>query len=261
VEKRKIESIFFDDDLLEAASITDTEAAFHSNASKFPYTTFPNTPPIVLVSQLYHSVSNRSDVDKELEQLYRASKLRIFKLLSGKNDYAVVKKDDYMNGIRKAQEKFENATVFDKFIENVLSKHFDVYISKSTLISLLCKDKMGNKENFDGKKIERPTGEEEAAITALVNSGLLLTQNADNFMFCVPNAGSFVASLVKGRKEIISILKRQKFKELLLSDLQIRKLRYSSLSVDFLIRDMIGLSIVESLPTTNGNLIRLIDVV
>ncbi len=50
-----------------------------------------------------------------------------------------------------------------------------------------------------------------------MEAGLLLLHEINDFWFCVPNSGSFVASLVKGRKEIISVLKRQKFKELLLS--------------------------------------------
>jgi hypothetical protein len=53
--------------------------------------------------------------------------------------------------------------------------------------------------------------------STLVNASLLLVYGVDNFWFCIPNAGLFIASLVKGRKEIVSVLKRQKFKELLLS--------------------------------------------
>jgi len=263
-----------DDDLLEAASLSDTRVGLSSSLSAFPHHVFPNTPPIVLVSQLYSSVKNRTDVDRELDQLKQLGSVRIFKLLSGKNDYAIVTKEDYVMGIKKCllqlqqeqkqeQEKKQEwnekekqlnyADIFDRFIEKVLPSYTDVQIHKTTLLALL----FNHKETVSSLDKNKVDPEEEAAITVLVNAGLFLLHEISNFWFCIPHSGSFIAALIKGRKEIISVLKRQKFKELLLSDLSKKKLRYSSLSIDFLIRDMSGLSIVERIPTTNGYLIRL----
>eukprot|EP00026_Physarum_polycephalum_P013777 Phypoly_transcript_14217.p1 GENE.Phypoly_transcript_14217~~Phypoly_transcript_14217.p1 ORF type:complete len:271 (+),score=41.32 Phypoly_transcript_14217:141-953(+) len=245
-----------DDDLLEAASISDTQVGLSAGLASFPKTVFPNTPPIVLVSQLYSSVTNRTDVDRELDNLKREGSIRVFKLLSGKNDYAVVTREDYIASIRKfADYKSEQEikpSVFEKFIENVLPNYNDVQIHKTKLLELL----FGTSKSSSG---EITDSQKDGALTTLVNASLLLVYGVDNFWFCIPNAGLFVASLVKGRKEIISVLKRQKFKELLLSDLQKKKLRYSSLSMDFLVKDMNGLNIIERVPTTTGFLIRLID--
>jgi len=49
----------------------------------------------------------------------------------------------------------------------------------------------------------------------LVNSGLLISREVDTFWFSMPDAGVFLKNCVQGRKEILSILKRQKWKELL----------------------------------------------
>jgi len=80
----------------------------------------------------------------------------------------------------------------------------------------------------------------------------------DSFWFCIPHGGSLIKCIVKGRSEILSRLKKLKFREILLADLCKKKLRYSTLSVDFHIKDLIGLGQVESMPTTSGALIRLI---
>jgi serine/threonine-protein kinase 19 len=45
---------------------------------------------------------------------------------------------------------------------------------------------------------------------------------------------------VQGRKEILSLLNRKKYKEMLLSSLEKTKLRLSPLDTRFLLRDLIG---------------------
>jgi len=80
----------------------------------------------------------------------------------------------------------------------------------------------------------------------------------DSYWFRLPFTGNIVKSLVKGRGEIVSMLKRQKFKELLLKDMKGKKLRYSDLPIEFLVKDMVGLGVLERMDTTSGPLIRLL---
>lgn len=278
-----------DDDFMQAAEVTDTWLGLQVGLSGFPRGVFPATAPIVLLSQIYNSVNNRTDVDRDIDQLKRQGTIHIFKLLSGKNDYAVVLKEDYINSIRKKAEQslqkttaaqqsttvqqspqMNNTTtrtaqqspqkgtseqphsVFEQFIKYVISDYSDVQISKSKLLNYLHKDNNINNKDKGKEKSNsaaQNNGQDDDAITLLVNAGLLLIHEVDNFWFSIPSSGLFVASLVKGRKEIISILKRQKFKEMLFMDLVKRKLRYSSLSIEFLLKDMCGLNILESFMT------------
>jgi len=236
---------------LTMKGISDTKVGLYAGFASFPRHTFPNTPPIVLVSQLYSSVTNRTDVDRELDTLKREGVIHIFKLLSGNNDYAAISREDYIKNIRKSlhNHPVEQTQVFERFIEKVVPNYNDIQIHKTKLLELLFEHTIANTTDL----------QKDSALTALVNANIVLVHEINHFWFCIPNSGSFIASLVKGRKEIVSILKRQKFKELLLTDLQKKKLRYSSLSIEFLIKDMIGLNIIARVSTTSGYLIQLKD--
>lgn len=60
-------SSFSNDYVIIINHLGDTQIGIISNMNLFPQQEcFPNTPKIALVSQLYSSVKNRSDVDKEL---------------------------------------------------------------------------------------------------------------------------------------------------------------------------------------------------
>ncbi|QHN82401.1 Serine/threonine-protein kinase [Arachis hypogaea] len=56
--------------------------------------------PFILKSQLYSSVKDRTQVDRELESLRRDKVLRIFKLNTGQDDYAIMFLDDYIKQIK-----------------------------------------------------------------------------------------------------------------------------------------------------------------
>jgi serine/threonine-protein kinase 19 len=231
-----------------AALPSDTQLSLSVALNSFPRLKFPKTPPIVLVSQLYSSVKDRTDVDKELDQLKRNGQIRVFKFLSDKNDYAIVMYSDFLNQIQTLKHENannpENCDIFDRYVNNVLPRYTDVHITKDMLLKLMFVDEPIN----------------DNAITLLVNSGLLLLHEVDSYWFSIPRAASFIKSLVRGRKEILSILKRQKFKEMLLSELEKRRLRYSILNISFHVKDLIELGSIESVPTLiSGPLIRVIQ--
>eukprot|EP01111_Echinosteliopsis_oligospora_P006443 TRINITY_DN2058_c0_g1_i1.p1 TRINITY_DN2058_c0_g1~~TRINITY_DN2058_c0_g1_i1.p1 ORF type:complete len:230 (+),score=51.47 TRINITY_DN2058_c0_g1_i1:252-941(+) len=220
---------------------SETEMSLQAMWNNFPKKTYPNIPPICMYSQLYSFVKNRSDVDKNLDKLKREGKVRIFKLLSGKNDFAVVSMKEYINVVELSRDKSkEKPSIFDNFISKVIPNYIEPHITKKRLLDLL----------FDGDK-------DENHISAMVNAGILLMDEADSFWFAIPLSGAYVASLSRGRKEILSMLKRQKFKELLLRDMEKKKLRYSTLSVSYLVKDMLGSGSLESVPTTVGPLLRM----
>lgn len=224
---------------------TDTEIELSALLNHFPRCAFPRSPPLVLVSQLHSASKDRTTIDRELEQLKNKGTVRLFRLLSGKTDYFVVRMSDYLEKVQLLKEKYsDKVEVFDSFVNNVLPKHNDVYITKDILLRLLYGTKTPD----------------ETAITLLVNAELLLNRaEIDSYWFRVPFTGNIVTSLVKGRKGIVSMLKRQKFKELLLSDMKTRKLQYSTLPIDFLVKDMVGLGMLASIDTTAGPLIRLLN--
>jgi hypothetical protein len=108
----------------------------------------------------------------------------------------------------------------------------------------------------DGKLV---AGATEAQVeTALVQAGLLVRGRLlDTFALSLPSVGPFVDSLLKGRKEVAGIVRRTKFKEMLESDLQRRKLKHSKLGTRFHLTDLVAQEVLVSCSTTHGALLQL----
>lgn len=66
----------------------------------------------------------------------------------------------------------------------------------------------------------------------------------------------WVGCVEQGRKEILSLLNRRKYKEMPLSSLENTKLRLSPLDTRFLLRDLIGSGHIKTVQTPTGLLAR-----
>lgn len=92
----------------------------------------------------------------------------------------------------------------------------------------------------------------------LVNEGWLTRRDDFSYHLALPNFGRFLRSLSKGRRHIVSILKRAKFNEKMQADLlQIKKIQGCELSVAFVLKDLLGSSVVSKTVLGTGTLIRL----
>jgi serine/threonine-protein kinase 19 len=195
--------------------------------------------PVIMKSQVYCMLSDHTQVEKELEMLQSENKIRLFKIISSQYEYAILFVEDYEKAINfmKHTMSAEANSLLDKFMNSVLPRHIDTFITKMRLKELLeVRDDLG--------------------FTSLVNAGVLTIRDTDSFWFSVPNFGVFYGNLVKGRTEILKLLNKTKFKEMFLSELEKKKLRLSALPIPFLLKDMIGLGILERVTTTTGNLIK-----
>eukprot|EP01114_Cavostelium_apophysatum_P023228 TRINITY_DN8691_c0_g1_i2.p1 TRINITY_DN8691_c0_g1~~TRINITY_DN8691_c0_g1_i2.p1 ORF type:complete len:340 (-),score=53.78 TRINITY_DN8691_c0_g1_i2:710-1729(-) len=260
------------DDFANLPTLCDTRLAFDVLHSQFPSgdklsdkqrkkagKLKPVTiPPVALLSQIYSVVKNRTVVDKELDAMKRANELRVFKLLTGKSDFGIMATVDYVEALMSAKEnaaqKSPNADlhIFDVFAKRLLPNYFDVSISKDRLQAVLYPIQATKATDEEAKETLS-----EDNITLLVNSGFLLQREVNVYWLSIPHAGALLKMLVAGRKEIVSMLKRQKWKELLASEMETKNLRYSSLGVPFHLKDLIGQGVIETVSTTAGNLYRL----
>ena len=97
----------------------------------------------------------------------------------------------------------------------------------------------------------------------LISEGFLThqTQNisVESYFYSVPGAGLVVRNLIAGRKEMLAILGRAKYREMLRSKMVARNLKKTCFRTDLVLRDLTGSGVVLSVPTTSGPLIRLID--
>ncbi|KAL2633721.1 hypothetical protein R1flu_005200 [Riccia fluitans] len=227
----------------------DTLVAVRLMCAQFPKIDQSSVMPFVLRSQLYSSVSNRTNADRELEELKQQQVLRVFKLNSGKDDFAVMLKDDYLKQIKGAKQWIqstrpeEDIAVFDWFRTRVINAHTGTSIRHSQLVLLLS-------QAGDVK---------DKQISLLINSGLLVRQLADDstYWFGIPNVGSLLKSLTQGRKELISFLSRRRYKEMIQAVLEKKRLRTSQFDMRFHIRDLLGSGHIHIVNTPVGPFIRL----
>ncbi|XP_022641282.1 uncharacterized protein LOC106771915 isoform X12 [Vigna radiata var. radiata] len=187
-------------------TFTDTSVALRIMRAQFPHIQKGSVEPFILKSQLYSSVKDRTQVDRELESLRRDKVLRLFKLNTGQDDHAVMFLDDYLNQIDRVVKRMEGKKVEEYEVFGWLKTHV-----------------------LDSKL---ETGIEHQELCSLLSLG------------------------GKGRKEIISLLSRRRYKEMMLSSLEKKRLRTSPLDVRFHLRDLIGSGHLRTDQAPTGLIIR-----
>ncbi|XP_023907538.1 uncharacterized protein LOC112019244 [Quercus suber] len=224
-------------------------------------TTQVSIQPFILRSQLYSSVKDRTQVDRELESLRREKVVRIFKLNTGQDDHAIMFLDDYLNqmeNVVKRLEEKEGDQVFKWFRTHVIDSKLEPSIEHQELYTLLSLGGMVK----DGH------------ISLLINAGLLILKSVvlwsfsvlasytrqlidpNMYWFAIPNIGSVLKGLSQGRKEVLSFLNRRRYKEMMLASMEKKRLRFSPLDMRFHLRDLIGSGHLKTVQTSTGLLLR-----
>ncbi|MCO5599178.1 hypothetical protein L7F22_053278 [Adiantum nelumboides] len=229
---------------------SDTEVALRMMHEQFPKIDKVLVTPFVLLSQLYSVVKDRTSVDRELEVMKQQRGVRVFKLSTGQDDLAIMFFDDYISQVNAAKSRLgrkcpqKNLIIFDWYINHILPIHNDVGITYMHLESLLSKF---------GQKLQ------ENHVSLLITAGLLVRQLADDrsYWLAIPNIGFLLKSLTQGRKELLSLLNRRQYKEILMSLLEKKKLRMSQLGMRFHIRDLVGSGQLCLSHTPAGLLVRI----
>uniref|UniRef100_A0A6N2LST9 Serine/threonine-protein kinase 19 n=1 Tax=Salix viminalis TaxID=40686 RepID=A0A6N2LST9_SALVM len=159
---------------------------FRIMRAQFPHIDKVSIQPFILHSQLYSSVKDRTQVDRELESLRREKVLRVFKLNTGQDDHAIMFLDDYLIQVDRAvkrmeEKKLRNLEVFEWFKTQVIDNKQDPSIDHQELCLLLS----------HGGKVK------DEHISLLINAGLLTRQLIDPNMywFAIPNIGSVLKGL------------------------------------------------------------------
>ncbi|XP_010265056.2 PREDICTED: uncharacterized protein LOC104602898 isoform X1 [Nelumbo nucifera] len=171
--------------LENSLTFSDTLIALRIMRSQFPNIEKVSVQPFILRSQLYSSVKDRTQVDRELESLRKEKILRIFKLNTGQDDHAIMFIDDYLNQIelvvKRMEAKRQDIAVFEWFKEHVIPTQLDPSIGHQELCSLL---------SFGGSL-------KDEHISLLINAGLLTRQLIDPNMywFAIPNIGFILKGL------------------------------------------------------------------
>jgi len=216
VESRKVKSMLPMCSQWHAGSLHEPQKQHHTEveqeaAVQSGLTARVLAQPFILQSQLYSSVKDRTQVDRDLESFKKDKVLRIFKLSSGQDDHAIMFMDDYLKQVsfaikRSGGKDQDGSEVFEWFERYVVPSKLDVSITQLELCSLLSQ----------GGDVT------DKHITLLMNAGLLTRQLIDPniYWFSIPRIGPILKGLSQGRKEILSLLNRRKYKEMPLSSLE-----------------------------------------
>ncbi|XP_074638459.1 inactive serine/threonine-protein kinase 19-like [Acropora palmata] len=217
----------------------DTQAAILFLKSIVPLNKFQGKiPAIILKHQIYCVMKDKTLVDRQLNNLWEENKIRLFKLTSGSDEFAVVLTDDFINHMKGRTSDAKVLLTIEKFINNVLPSHTDVSISKK---DALVKFKLSEEE-----------------ITHLVNTGVLTARDVGSWWLSIPGAGVFMKNFSNGRKALVQMIRKRKYREILERDLLSRNFdSHSKLGIAYHTYDIIGAEIVKSVETTSGRLLRL----
>ncbi|XP_025123541.1 inactive serine/threonine-protein kinase 19 isoform X2 [Bubalus kerabau] len=225
----------------------------------FPRVLFEDAlPPIALRSQVYSLVADRTVADRQLVRSVRATNGKALSCLAGTSEKALQEQgeirivqlgfdldaqgimftEDYRTRVLKACDGRPYAAAVQKFLASVLPACGDL--------------------SFQQDQMTQTFGFRDPEITQLVKAGVLTVRDAGSWWLAVPGAGRFIKYFVKGRQAVLSMVRKAKYRELLLSELLGRRAPASvRLGLAYHVHDLIGAQLVDCVSTTSGTLLRL----
>lgn len=198
-------------------------------------------PPIVLRSQVYSLVPDRTAADRQLKELQEQREIRVVQLGFDLDAHGIILTEDYRTIVLKACDGRSYAGAVQKFLASVLPACGDL--------------------SFQQDQMTQTFGFRDTEITQLVNAGVLTVRDAGSWWLAVPGAGRFIKYFVKGRQAVLGMVRKAKYRELLLSELLGRRAPASvRLGLAYHVHDLIGAQLVDCVSTTSGTLLRLPEI-
>ncbi|XP_058678558.1 serine/threonine-protein kinase 19 [Ammospiza caudacuta] len=216
------------------------EAALGAVSALFPRRLFGDAlPPLVLRHQLYSLVPDRTAVDRHLNRLRDEGRVRLLHLGLGPDTLGVVSLELYREKVLAAVSGSPREPLVRRFLEAAVA----------------ASPELGYERRGMG---ERGFGDKD--ITQLVAAGLLTVRDAGSWWLAVPGAGRFVRALIRGRRAVLSLLRRSRHRPVPLRELEgLRAPPGAALGVPFLLHDLLGEGRLHSVPSAAGPLLRLAD--
>ncbi|XP_039538448.1 serine/threonine-protein kinase 19-like isoform X1 [Pimephales promelas] len=197
-------------------------------------------PPVVLKHQLYSLHSDKTSVDKQLNELRASGELLMFQLGFDSEAFALVFAKDYRAKVLQGEAGRETLETVEKFLDKLIPG---------------CSDLSFNKE-----KMLKEFLFTDSEITQLVKSGVLTVRDAGSWWLSIPNSGKFIKYFIKGRKAVLAMVKKSKYGEILKTELEGRRTTsHVKFQMKYHIHDIVGAELVECIQTTSGTVLRYVD--
>ncbi|XP_062591297.1 inactive serine/threonine-protein kinase 19-like [Saccostrea cucullata] len=221
---------------------SDTKVSLLHLKELFPLDKFEGRLPAVIVKhQLYSLLKDRTAVDKQLDDLKQANEIKLFKLGAELDDYCIVFTEAYRDHVISVMKELSiSKNICNKYVNTVIKKYTDVCINKDTLM---------NEFSFT-----------DSEITQLVKASVLTVRDVGNWWIALPNAGVFMKCFLRGRKAILTMIRKCKYREILQTELEQRKWpKICKLGLQYHMHEVIGADLIKCIQTTSGQLLRLKD--
>ncbi|KAK7174123.1 hypothetical protein R3I93_001337 [Phoxinus phoxinus] len=197
-------------------------------------------PPVVLKHQLYSLHSDKTSVDKQLNELRASGELLMFQLGFDSEAFALVFAEDYRAKVLQGEAGRETLETVEKFLDKLIPG---------------CSDLSFNKE-----KMLKEFLFTDSEITRLVKSGVLTVRDAGSWWLSIPNSGKFIKYFIKGRKAVLGMVKKSRYGEILKTELEGRRTTsHVKFQMKYHVHDIVGAELVECIQTTSGTLLRYVD--
>lgn len=208
-------------DFTQLASLSDTQVALELLFRQWPgqcIEDLTGIPPLALKTQLFSLVRDIGGVQQYLGEQVSSGQLREIRLPSG--DHAYLRAQDY--------------GIDDDFRR-------------------ICKKMKANW--VDNASVEEHCS--ESRVGELIRAGYLTMRDESSFWFALPRMGLFMKNRDDARKRLLSELKRKRYKEMLLEDLERIPLSGCCFTARWCVRDIVGDKAVECVDTSVGVVVRL----
>jgi hypothetical protein len=191
-------------------------------------------PPILFKHQLYsYKPNNRTLIDSELQNLFNQNQIRLFH-----SDFGVMLMftSDYQLLIER--QLSENNRLKQRFIHDLLPKCIRLSVDKNLL-----------EKDFQLKSDD---------IHLLIQSGLLLPKQVDQYWLSIPNLAPLITCLEKGRRILSQMLSRRTYREIPINEFRLRDTKKTCLlGFDYHIYDLIGANSAHLIDTPTGAIVKL----
>ena len=131
------------------------------------------------------------------------------------------------------------------------------------MTDVVCDDRVCKEDLAEKMGTADESERDLAVIRALQSSGFLIDcvgpngNTTGSYQLWSPRLATYATSVAEGRKELLKLFQRQKYKEIKATRIFTLQLKKSRLIMKYHIRDLMGLGLVKELQTPGGKFYRL----
>ena len=224
-------------------TLTLTALHFFLESSKQIFINYFRLPPIIFKHQLYSLKPNdRTTIDFQLQEMFNRNEIRFFH-----SDYGIMlmMMRDYQMLIERQLDENQISSLSvqkERLKKRFISQFLPTCIRLST----------------DRDQLQKQLEFTDNEILLLIQAGLLLNKEIDQYWISIPNSGSFTKCLKRSRIALKKMLTRRTYREIPLEEFRVRDTKRSCpLGFDYHVYDLLGANLAHLIDTPTGSVVKI----